>query len=281
MRREHTRKFAVLGIILISAIMLTGCGAKLAGDNGANTSSKTSQTSTKKPAKSASEKSEISEATKVTIAKYEGILQAAQTLSDGKKFADSDGQLNTLSVTELAKPDFKALKTAVEKLRQVNAAGIEEATKAKAKKKAKKAAQKAVAKKSQATATQSTTGSNNSFNSRHLFEWYATSYSFLDGGYPRPQYTLTINSSGYVSQDDGEYTGWADIREEHHTGIEAYYDTDDFTVTTYDTDVVITIDWDTQPTQTLYGYMEGGKVFLSDNKPSPYGSDAVNEVWVG
>lgn len=123
MKKEHTRKFAMMAIILISTIMLTGCGAKLAGDSGSN----------------ATQSSKVADDAQTEVAKYEGILQAARTLTEDQSYEESNAQLNSMSVTDLAKPEFKAIKTAADELRQTNTDGVATQQQAKAEKKAQKA----------------------------------------------------------------------------------------------------------------------------------------------
>lgn len=266
MKREHTRKFATLAIILLSTIMLTGCGAKLAGDQGGN-------------APTSSAKNVSTEDNKATLAKYEGILQTARDLTADKKYDESNKALNTMSVTELAKADFAPVKDAVDEVRSENTAGIQAAAEAKAAKKTKKAATKA--KSAPATNTQPAPPAFASWE-----EWTGD-YHYWDGGYSRHQESLSIDRNGNVSQtsDNANYTGHATATSSSATGILSYDVTgiepenQYFPTKTINANVKITITWDNGGgTQVFYGYTSyAGSKVLTDGKS--YGGDAVNEVW--
>lgn len=274
MKREHTRKFAELAIILLSTIMLTGCGAKLAGDNSNQSAPASSQ-----PSQPTATNTDDNSA---TLAKYEGILQTARDLTADKKYDDSNKALNTMSVTELASDDFAAVKEAADNLRAENTAGITAATEAKAAKKATKAKN---AKKSAAPKQTAPAVSSNRSSFAGWEEWTGE-YYFWDGGYSRHQENISFDSNGdvYQTSDNANYSGVASITSSSATGILSYDVTgiepenQYFPTKTINADVKITVTWNNGGgTQVFYGYTSySGSKVLTDGKAH---GDGVNEVW--
>ncbi|QBO35991.1 hypothetical protein EQG49_05710 [Periweissella cryptocerci] len=266
MKKEHTRKFAMMAIILISTIMLTGCGAKLAGDAGNN--------------------AEVAQSTKnvddeqTEVAKYEGILQAARTLTDSGSFEESNAQLNTMSVTELGKPAFKDIKDAVDVLRQTNTDGVAAAQKAKAAKKAAKATKKA-------NATANAVAAPTATYDISTYPEFTGNFSFISGDADRSYYSMSIAGDGYVTQetDGSTYYGRATIVSQANSGILSYDVTnidyaDDYYPTKYvqKAYVKLVVSWDEGGSDTYYGYQAwDGRAVLTDG--DSYG-DGVDEVWI-
>ncbi|QBO35986.1 hypothetical protein EQG49_05685 [Periweissella cryptocerci] len=270
MKKEHTRKFATLAIILISTIMLTGCGAKavLGGDSGSVATSQSKDATT--------------DATSKKVSEYEGILQAARNLTADNKFEESNKTLNAMSVTELAKPELAAVKDASDEVRQQNTDGVAATKKAKAAKRKAKAASK-----KNATNTGTTSNTTSSQTGFSQFPEFTGTYYFINGGNSRPQATLNIDTQGNVTQtnnDRAPYTGNATISANGTSQLsydvsaidygDEYYPTKSITA-----DVAITVTWNKGGgTQTYYGYTSyNGTKVLTDGRG--YSSGGVNEVW--
>lgn len=269
MKKEHTRKFAMMAIILISTIMLTGCGAKLAGDSGSN----------------ATQSSKVADDAQTEVAKYEGILQAARTLTEDQSYEESNAQLNTMSVTDLAKPEFKEIKTAADELRQTNTDGVATQQQAKAEKKAQKAKAKAAKKAAQKAAATSTSSSPTTNISE--YPEFTGNFSFISGDEDRSYLSMYITGDGAVTQEtDGTtYYGSATIVGAANSGILSYDVTnidyaDDYYPTKYvqKAYVKLVVTWDDDMgSDTYYGYQAwDGRAVLTNGEA--YG-DGVDEVW--
>ncbi|QBO35690.1 hypothetical protein EQG49_04050 [Periweissella cryptocerci] len=266
MKREPTRKFAVLAIILISTIVLIGCGVKSATDPPGNEA----QVSVKKDSGQSSENA-------AEIAEYETILQNARNLTSDKKYAESNEAINQMSVTKLCEKGFEALKAAEAELREQNDAGNAAVKKAKAKKAKAKAKNKA-----KAATTTTSSGSNASF----AFPKFVGFYRFIDADRDRTQVTLTIKSDGSVFQEstNAVHSGHA-TAVATSTAAWSYdvtnidYETSDFPLKEITANVKITVNWNNGGgTQVFYGYTSyAGESILTDGKE--YGSSAINEVW--
>ncbi|QBO35987.1 hypothetical protein EQG49_05690 [Periweissella cryptocerci] len=279
---KKINKLVAMSLVVISVGATTGCSAQLASDNHNNSSTK--------QVKSSSVKAE----TATKIANAEKTLQDARNLTDKNKFTESNEKLNTLSVTELAQDEFKAIKTAVDELRTQNDAGIKAAVKAKAKAK-KKAAKAKVSKQAtakQAVATQATKITRLTDSQKAMFtDWAATQAAkggmalselyFNHGAAGQGDwYADTVN--GRMQEQDLGNPGYGGFDLHALHGVVFFYANDGTTGYDYPMDEYTTVDgyMDVDQDRPVHKYVlaDDGKVYEWISQAGAFASDGFGEM---